>query len=675
MVREPSQKMKDLVTHLREKINYHNHRYHSLDAPEISDREFDGLFRQLKEIESLHPELVTIDSPTQRVGAVPLEAFTQIKHEKPMLSLDNAFEAEDLIEFDDKVRKRLEHKGQLIYSGEPKIDGVAVSLLYEYGELKRAATRGDGFTGEDITQNARTIGTIPLTLLGSGFPEKLEVRGEIYIPISDFHAMNIAAKKVGEKEFANPRNAAAGSLRQLDPAKTAKRQLKMFAYSIGSHEGKQLPVSQIKLLESLGEWGLRINPLRRTLFGIEECISYYEKVLGDRSELDYEIDGVVLKVDSFLLQEKLGFLSRSPRWAIAKKFPAEEGVSYLEEVRFQVGRTGALTPVARLKPVRVGGVTITNASLHNMDEVDRLGIRIGDAVVVERAGDVIPKIKKVLIEKRVRPTTDIQLPSNCPVCGSIIIRNPDTVVVRCGAGLSCSAQRKETIRHFASRLALNIEGLGEKIIGQLVDENLISNVSDIYRLTKKQLTELERIGSKSADNIIESINRSKHTTLPRFIYSLGIPDIGEATAKELANFFGGIEEIGMASEQSLQEVPDVGEIIARNIRQFFSKNENYLIVRELVELGVTWPEMSSNESLPLKEEIFVITGTLVSFSRVVAKEKLEFLGAKVSTTITKRTTCLISGDKAGTKLSKAIDLKIKIFSEEEFLKLLEKYNV
>ncbi|MBD3647987.1 MAG: NAD-dependent DNA ligase LigA, partial [Pseudomonadales bacterium] len=521
-----SRKVEKEVESLRDEINHHNYLYHSLDAPVITDAEFDKLFQRLKELEQAHPELVTDDSPTQRVGATPLSAFDQVQHEQPMLSLDNAFSEDDVRDFERRIRNRLDIDEAVEYACEPKIDGVAVSLLYEEGKLVRGATRGDGTTGEDITQNIRTIDAVPLRLIGNGYPARLEVRGEVYISRSMFKRINEQAEAAGDKVFANPRNAAAGSLRQLDSKLTAKRKLTMFCYGVGIVEQGELPGRHSGILECLKEWGFRINPDVEVVKGVSACVEYYRRMLDARHDLDYEIDGVVFKVDRLDLQRELGVLTRTPRWAIAHKFPAEEAITVLRDVEFQVGRTGAITPVARLEPVKVGGVTISNATLHNMDEVRRLGVVIGDTVVVQRAGDVIPKIVSVVEEKRPDKTRKISLPKKCPACQSEILQVEGEVIARCSGGLVCAAQRKESIRHFASRLAMDIEGLGEKLVVQLVDEGMIENPAALYDLTEDQLASLERMGKKSAANLVEALENSKETTLPRFIYALGIQEVG-----------------------------------------------------------------------------------------------------------------------------------------------------
>lgn len=668
------------IAKLRQQINQHNFLYHTQDAPEISDGEFDQLFRALKALEEQYPELVSADSPTQRVGAVPLPSFDQIEHEKPMLSLDNAFGEDDMRDFDRRVRDRLERVGEVSYACEPKIDGVAVSLLYENGTLLRAATRGDGTTGENITQNVRTIESVPLSLLGSGFPERLEVRGEVYFPRVGFDKMNADAQATGGKVFANPRNAAAGTLRQLDSRETAKRPLTMFAYSVGIVQGGDMPATHTEILAKLSQWGLRTNPLTESVDGVDACLDYYHRLMIARAELDYEIDGIVFKVNDIAYQQRLGMLTRTPRWAIAHKFPAEEGVTVLEAVEFQVGRTGAVTPVARLQPVRVGGVTISNATLHNMDEVARLGLLVGDTVMVQRAGDVIPKVVAVITEKRPANATAIELPQHCPACGSQVIKAEGEVIARCSGGLICGAQRKEQIRHFASRLALDIEGLGDKLVNQLVDAALIANSADLYTLTAHQLTSLPRMAPKSAGNLIDALEKSKKTSLARFIYALGIQEVGESTARSLALHYRRLPLLRIADEESLQQVPDVGPIVASRIYRFFQQEENNRVIDALLASGLHWeelPEASGTATAsgePLVGQTWVLTGTLSSLTRSDAKARLQSLGAKVAGSVSAKTSCVVAGDAAGSKLTKAVELEVPVMSETELLALLEEHN-
>jgi len=591
----------------------------------------------------------------------------------PMLSLDNAFGEEDMHDFNRRVLARLGSNDDVAYACEPKIDGVAVSLLYEDGRLVRGATRGDGTTGEDITSNVRTIDSIPLTLMGKGYPQRLEVRGEIYFSLSGFEQMNNDALARGQKTFANPRNAAAGTLRQLDPRETAQRPLTMFAYSIGVVASGEMPATHTEILARLGEWGLRINPLVESVTGVEACIDYYDAMMARRAALDYEIDGVVFKVDAIEEQNRLGMLTRTPRWAIAHKFPAEEGTTVLEDVEFQVGRTGAVTPVARLRPVKVGGVTISNATLHNMDEVGRLALKIGDTVVIQRAGDVIPKVAAVLIEHRPDSAKDIVLPKSCPACGSEVLQPEGEVLARCIGGLECSAQRKESIRHFASRLALDIEGLGEKLVNQLVDEGLITSPADLYKLTAASLVELERMAPKSANNLLAALERSKRTTLPRFIYALGIQEVGESTANSLAMHFKDIDALRTAEEETLQQVADVGPIVAGKIARFFAQDVNNRVIDELLASGVDWEEIASQtDPQVLAGQTFVLTGTMSTLTRNEAKARLQALGAKVSGSVSSKTTAVVAGDAAGSKLTKAQSLNIPVMTEADLVELLEK---
>ena len=661
---------------LRRKINHHNYLYHSSDAPVLSDAEFDNLFRQLRQIETDHPELITEDSPTQRVGSKPLEGFTQVRHEMAMLSLDNAFSEEDLHDFERRIKTRLETSSMIEYACEPKIDGIAVSLLYENGMFVRGATRGDGTTGEDITQNIRTIESVPLRLMSTGYPARLEVRGEVYIAKSTFREFNRAAEQVGEKVFANPRNAAAGSVRQLDAKLTAKRKLTMFCYSAGLVEAGELPGKQSEILAQFKKWGLRVNPIIDVVSGSDACVDYYNRILGARDELNYEIDGVVFKVNDIALQSRLGLLTRTPRWAIAHKFPAEEGRTRLLDVEFQVGRTGAITPVARLEPVKVGGVTISNATLHNMDEIDRLGLLIGDTVLIQRAGDVIPKIVRVFVEERDGKTKPIEMPTRCPACGSEILLAESEVIARCSGGLVCQAQRKESIRHFASRLALDIEGLGDKLVEQLVDQEMIENPADLYRLQESDLLRLERMAPKSANNLLMALGVSKTTTLPRFIYALGIGEVGESTSRNLAVYFGDLETLRAASEEQLQQVPDVGPIVAAKIHGFFAQQVNQGVIDSLLDSGITWPEEERKVNLnALMGKTFVLTGSLTGMTRHEAKAKLQALGAKVSGSVSKNTSFVVAGEAAGSKLSKAEGLGIPVLDEQGLTALLNEHGL
>ena len=662
------------IERLRGEINHHNYAYHSLDAPEVSDFEFDALFRALKALESDHPELITKDSPTQRVGSTPLTTHAQVTHELPMLSLDNAFSEQDIVDFEKRIAARLNISESIEFACEPKIDGVAVSLLYEDGRLLRGATRGDGTTGEDITQNVRTIESIPLRLLGDDYPSRLEVRGEIYFPRSAFEKMNALAEARGERAFANPRNAAAGSLRQLDARLTAERKLSMFCYSVGLVEGSQLSERHSEIIQRLKNWGLRTNPLIEVRTGAKGCSNFFADICNQRDALDYDIDGVVFKVDRMQLQAELGVLTRTPRWAMAHKFPPEEGTSILSDVEFQIGRTGAITPVARIEPVKVGGVTISNVTLHNMDEVERLNLMVGDSVVIHRAGDVIPKVVSVLVNRRPPDAQRIVLPSECPACGSDIVR--EEVIAKCINGRDCPGQRKEAIRHFASRLGMDIEGLGEKLVDQLVEVTLIETPADLFELTKEQLVELERMGSKSADNLLVALENSKETTLPRFIYSLGIEEVGESTAKSLADYFRDLAPLRNSSIDDFQSISDIGPIVAENIFRFIHDEDNKQLIERLIACGVHWEtEIERELDQVLEGQTCVLTGSLSSLTRNEAKVSLQSLGAKVVGSVSVKTTFVVAGDAAGSKLAKAQALGVKIVTEDELLKLLSKHNV
>lgn len=669
--------MKDVVNEvakLRQQLNDHNYRYYVLDDPIISDAEYDVLFNKLKEIEKNHPELITTDSPTQRVGSKPLKSFASVKHEIPMLSLDNAFSDEDVQAFDQRIKDRLKTQHDIEYACEPKLDGLAVTIYYEKGILSKAATRGDGETGEDITENIRTIVSVPLHLRGNDYPELLEVRAEVYMPKKGFLALNQRAEKLGEKVFVNPRNAAAGSLRQLDPRITASRPLEIFCYGVGLVEGKKLPDTHLGILESLKKWGLRINVDVKAVNSVEECIAYYHYIEKKRDKLPFEIDGVVYKVNSIPERSKLGFVSRAPRWAIAHKFPSEEVTTQVEDVEFQVGRTGAITPVARLKPVFVHGVTISNATLHNMDEIQRKDIYIGDTVMVRRAGDVIPEIVSTIKDKRPSNAKKIHLPKKCPVCHSDIEHIEGEAVARCSGGLFCPAQRKEAIKHFASRRAMDIEGLGDKLIDQLVDLKLIKNVADLYLLSHDQLANLDRMAEKSAQNILDALEKSKKTTLARFIYSLGIREVGEATAKQLAKYYQDLNPLFDTNVEELQTIQDIGPIVAQHIENFFSEKHNQDVISQLIKAGIHWEKIQKSASeLPLSGKTFVLTGTLHSLTRDVAKEKLEALGAKVAGSVSNKTHYVIVGEDAGSKLDKAKALGVPVMGEKEFLLFLKNY--
>ncbi len=660
---------------LRREIEHHNYLYYVLDAPEIPDAEYDRLLRRLQEIEARFPDLVTPDSPTQRVGAAPRTEFGEVRHRVPMLSLNNAFSDEEVRAWDQRCRETLGVE-RILYHVEPKFDGLAISIVYENGVYAQAATRGDGTVGEDVTENVRTIRSVPLRLRGGDVPPLLEVRGEVYMPKQGFEEWNRRARARGEKPFVNPRNAAAGSVRQLDPRVTAERPLEMVFYALGEVQGWTPPRRHSQVLEQFRAWGLRVCRENRVVEGAEACLDYHRRMLERRPELPFEIDGVVYKVDRLDWQERLGFVARAPRWAIAHKFPAEEEMTRLLDVQWSVGRTGALTPVAVLEPVFVGGVTVSHATLHNMDEIERKDVRIGDWVIVRRAGDVIPEIVQVVRSRRPPDARRIELPQTCPVCGSKVVRPPGEAIARCTGGLYCPAQRKEAIRHFASRRAMDIEGLGEKLVDQLVDKGLVRDVSDLYHLSVEQVAALERMGEKSARNLIEAIERSKHTTLERFVYALGIREVGEATAKALARHFGSLEALMDADEETLQQVPDVGPVVARNIVDFFSEPHNREVIRRLLEAGVHWQQTGPQAAgeRPLAGQTYVLTGALASMTREQARERLEALGAKVSGSVSRRTTAVIAGENPGSKYDKARSLGVPILDEAAFLELLRRHG-
>jgi DNA ligase (NAD+) len=656
------------VAELRGQIEHHDHRYYVLDDPEVSDARYDALVRELRELEAAHPALVTADSPTQRVGGQPSSGFSTVRHSLPMLSLDNAFSEQDLLEFDRRVRERL-GVDNVEYSAEPKIDGLAISVRYERGRLVQAATRGDGSSGEDVTANVRTIASLPLRLLGNP-PGVFEARGEVFMTRQSFDRLNRRAEEAGEKTFANPRNAAAGSLRQLDPRVTASRALDVFFYAIGATEGWTFPARQGEAREALRELGLRTCPEAGTVTGAGGCLAYYTRIAGLRDTLGYDIDGVVYKVDRMDWQRELGFVARAPRWAIAHKFPAQEETTTVRGVDFQVGRTGALTPVARLEPVFVGGVTVSNVTLHNMDELERKDVRIGDTVVVRRAGDVIPEVVRVVTESRPAGARRVRLPERCPVCGSHVTRAEGEAVARCSGGLVCRAQRREALLHFASRRAMDIEGLGEKLVEQLVDSGRVETPADLYTLRPDELAALERMGEKSAARLIEALARSRTTTLPRFLYALGIRDVGEATALAIARHFGNLEAIENASTDEIQQVPDVGPVVALHLKDFFAEPHNRGVIRQLVDAGVNWPATQPvvrSEDGPLAGEVIVITGTLGSMSRDQARAAARAAGATVTDSVSRKTTLLVAGADPGSKLRKASELGIRITDEAGFL--------
>lgn len=655
---------------LRQDLRRYEYEYHVLDNPTIPDAEYDRLFHQLKALEAAHPELITADSPTQRVGAKPLSGFAQIRHEIPMLSLDNAFSDEEFYAFVKRIEDRLIRLPEpLTFCCEPKLDGLAVSILYVNGVLTQAATRGDGTTGEDITANIRTIRNIPLQLLMDNPPARLEVRGEVFMPHEGFERLNQQALEKGEKTFANPRNAAAGSLRQLDPKITSKRPLVLNAYGIGIAEGVDLPNTHYDRLQWLKSIGIPVNPEIRLCNGTDEVLDFYRDIQNKRSSLGYDIDGTVLKINDIALQEKLGFISKAPRWAIAYKFPAQEELTRLNDVEFQVGRTGAITPVAKLEPVFVAGVTVSNATLHNGDEIERLDIAIGDTVVIRRAGDVIPQIIGVLHDRRPADARPIIFPETCPVCDSAIVRIEGEAVARCTGGLFCAAQRKEALKHFVSRKAMDIDGVGGKLIEQLVDRELIHTPADLFKLDLTTLTRLERMGTKSAENALASLEKAKNTTLARFIFALGIREVGEATALNLANHFKTLEALQNADLEALQQVPDVGEVVANRILAFWHEPHNVAVVNDLIAQGVHWETVETKEVTEnrFKGKTVVLTGTLTQMGRNEAKALLQDMGAKVSGSVSAKTDFVIAGDAAGSKLTKAQELGVAVLTEEEFL--------
>ena len=655
---------------LRQDLRRYEYEYHVLDNPTIPDAEYDRLFHQLKALEAAHPELITADSPTQRVGAKPLSGFAQIRHEIPMLSLDNAFSDEEFYAFVKRIEDRLIRLPEpLTFCCEPKLDGLAVSILYVNGVLTQAATRGDGTTGEDITANIRTIRNIPLQLLMDNPPARLEVRGEVFMPHEGFERLNQQALEKDEKTFANPRNAAAGSLRQLDPKITSKRPLVLNAYGIGIAEGVDLPNTHYDRLQWLKSIGIPVNPEIRLCNGTDEVLDFYRDIQNKRSSLGYDIDGTVLKINDIALQEKLGFISKAPRWAIAYKFPAQEELTRLNDVEFQVGRTGAITPVAKLEPVFVAGVTVSNATLHNGDEIERLDIAIGDTVVIRRAGDVIPQIIGVLHDRRPADARPIVFPETCPVCDSAIVRIEGEAVARCTGGLFCAAQRKEALKHFVSRKAMDIDGVGGRLIEQLVDRELVHTPADLFKLDLTTLTRLERMGTKSAENALASLEKAKNTTLARFIFALGIREVGEATALNLANHFKTLEALQNADLEALQQVPDVGEVVANRILAFWHEPHNVAVVNDLIAQGVHWETVETKEVTEnrFKGKTVVLTGTLTQMGRNEAKALLQDMGAKVSGSVSAKTDFVIAGDAAGSKLTKAQELGVTVLTEEEFL--------
>jgi len=661
------------VARLREELDRHNYQYYVLDTPLITDQEYDRLFRRLQQLEREHPELQSADSPTQRVGSEPASHFETVVHEVPMLSLDNAFDDDEMLAFDRRLRERLEQEGELVYCAEPKLDGLAVSILYENGELRRAATRGDGRSGENITANVRTIKSVPLTLRGERIPARIEIRGEVYLKVDAFEALNQSQRECGGKVFANPRNAAAGSLRLLDSRITASRPLSFCSYGVGLSEDDDLPPSQYQQMLYLRDLGIPISRQIERLDSVHDCIAYHQRMLAQRDRLDFDIDGVVFKLDDIAMQREAGFVSRAPRWAIAYKFPAQEVTTRLLGVDFQVGRTGALTPVARLEPVAVGGVMVSNATLHNMDEIERKDIRIGDLVIVRRAGDVIPEVVAPLVQQRKGKLPRPVMPARCPVCDSEVLQQDGQAAYRCMGGLFCAAQRKEAVKHYASRKALDIEGLGDKLVEQLIEHKLIDSVADLYDLSLQQLVDLERMAEKSAQNLLAALDKSRHTTLARFIYALGIREVGEATAEALARYFGDIRPLMDADTEALQRVEDVGPVVAENIRHFFDQQKNRDIVERLLEKGVDWPsgDGQQQQAQTLAGNTYVISGTLDGISRDQAAALLKARGARVSGSVSSKTTALIAGESPGSKLAKAEALGVEIIDQAGFNRLID----
>jgi DNA ligase (NAD+) len=664
------------VAELRDLIEQHNYRYYVQDDPSVSDAQYDRLMLELRELETRHPELLTADSPTQRVSGKAAAGFAEVKHRVAMLSLDNAFDEEGIVSFDRRVRERLkrEHE-QIEYCAEPKLDGLAVSLTYRDGRLTVGATRGDGSTGEDITANLRTLRAVPLQLRGDA-PKEIEVRGEVFMPYVEFKRLNAQATAAGEKLYANPRNAAAGSLRQLDAGITEKRRLSVYFYAVGAWEGADRASTQTGLLQQLAHWGLRTNPEARAVQGVQGCLQYFQALGARRASLKYQIDGVVYKVNARADQEALGFVSRAPRWAIAHKFPADEAQTLLKDVEFQVGRTGVLTPVARLEPVQVAGVTVSNATLHNMDEVERKDVHIGDTVIVRRAGDVIPEIVRVVPELRPAHARRPTLPDKCPVCGSKVVRLEGEAAARCTGGFTCAAQRKEALRHFASRRSLDIEGMGDKLIDQMVEQDILHTPSDIYALTKEKLMDLERMGEKSAANVVAAIEHSKHTTLPRLLNALGIPGVGESTAKALADHFGSLDALQAATLQQIQETPDIGPVVGASIASFFGDSRHRTELKRLREFGLRWqeapPTRATEHKLPLTGMSVVLTGSLEGISRDEAADQLKARGARVSGSVSKKTSYVIAGAEPGSKLARAQELGIPVLDERGLQELLSR---
>lgn len=664
-------KIRQKAAKLRKEIDEHNYRYYVADAPTIPDSVYDELFHKLQALEKKYPELIISTSPTQRIGAEPLKAFKQVHHQIPMLSLDNVFTQDELIAFDQRVRQRLKTDASQQYVCEPKLDGVAISLIYENGLLQQAATRGDGVTGEDVTLNARTIKAIPLQLRGTGFPKILEVRGEVYMPKVSFEELNDYARRHNEKVFVNPRNATSGSLRQLDPRITAKRYLAFYAYAIGITQQGTMTKSHDKMLQAFKSWGIPVSPDIKKVTGVKACLEYYKRMEKKRDKLAYEIDGVVYKIDSIPLQEKLGYVSRAPRWAIAHKFPAQEKLTRIKAVEFQVGRTGTVTPVARLEPIFVGGVTISNATLHNFDEIARKDIRVGDTVIVRRAGDVIPEVVAPVLSERPGGARRVVIPKHCPICHADVIKAEGEAVSRCMGGLYCLAQVRESIKHFASRRAMDIDGLGDKLVELLVDKKIVKDITELYQLDQRTLSELPRMGKKSAENLLAAIEKSKKTTLPRFLYALGIREVGEATARQLVKHFRDLKLLMKADLEDLQAVSDVGPIVAQHIVGFFHQKHNIELINKLIRLGIQWPKEKVPKLLPLSGKTFVLTGTLEKLTRDEARERIEALGGTASGSVSKKTDYVVLGENPGSKYDKAKALHVRIISEKEFLKFIQ----
>jgi DNA ligase (NAD+) len=649
---------------LKQLINNANYQYYVTDNPEITDSEYDRLFYELKALEQANPELLSADSPTQRVGGIALDKFEQVTHSIAMLSLDNVFDGSEFAAFNKRVTDWLNTEQQQVFAAEPKLDGLAISLRYEQGVLVQAATRGDGAVGEDVTVNVRTIKTVPLKLQGDNIPEVIEIRGEIFMPKAGFEALNKSQIAEGKKPFVNPRNAAAGSLRQLDSKITATRPLEIYCYGLGEIVGGERPNSHSEAMRLIASWGCRVSPELQTVTGVDACLAYIDQLGQKRESLPYEIDGVVFKVDNYDLQDRLGFVSRAPRWAIAYKFPAQEEMTLVEDIEVQVGRTGAITPVARLKPVFVGGVTVSNATLHNEDEIRRKDVRVGDTVIVRRAGDVIPEVVQVVTSKRPNDTVEYQMPTHCPICDSVAEKEEGEAVLRCSGGLFCGAQQKEAIKHFASRKALDVDGLGDKLVEQLVDEGLIFNAADLFSLSVEQIAALERMGQKSAENLVNALQVAKQTRFARFLYALGIREVGEATARSLSLHFEDLDALKQANTEALIEIEDVGPVVAKHIVTFFNQAHNLEVIDRLLNAGVNWPQEQKQQSnSELAGKTIVLTGTLEQMSRSEAKEKLLALGAKVAGSVSKKTDYVVAGSDAGSKLTKAESLGIMVVDE------------